>query len=259
MLLIFILALQGFLGSVPATCFAQTYDATADFSSSANPNGVWSYGQTTTLGALVLYNASRTIPFVGPSGKEWYPAPEADTDRPDVVYWIPGAPQLTLSAGPAGEWSVVRWTAPADGTYSVNTTFSGFWPDSVVDGDVHVLVNNRHLFDSNIGPQGIAPASYSGQITVSQGDTVDFVLGFGANGTNSRDRAILTARISATQGSILSTASGDNQTGTVLKALPQSLVVQVTDQSGNPPTTQCGHYFLGHPRTHRNPDPCRPF
>jgi len=36
---------------------------------------------------------------------------------------------------------------------------------------------------------------------------------------------------------LLSIHSGDNQTGTVLEALPQPLVVQVTDQSGNPPTT----------------------
>jgi hypothetical protein len=191
-----ILTILGFIGSVPATCSAQVYDATADFSSNANPNGVWSYGWTSTLGSLILYDAHRTIPFVGPSGEEWYPAPEADTDRPDVVYWIPGSPQLSMAAGPAGEYSVVRWTAPANGTYLVDATFSGFWAMSVVDGDVHVLVNSQHLFDSMIGPQGIPPTLYSGQITVAQGDTIDFVLGIGANGTNSFDRAILSTHIS---------------------------------------------------------------
>ena len=57
-----------------------------------------------------------------------------------------------------------------------------------------MLKNGQHLFDSQIGQQGTPP--YSGQITVSQGDVVDFAIGVGPDGTDSFDRAILTAIIS---------------------------------------------------------------
>lgn len=218
-LTLLILAL-GLLFCIPATCFGQTYDATADFSPNANPNGVWSYGWTLTLGTFTPYDTHRTIGFLGPSGEEWYPASQGD-NSPDVVYWVPGSsPQLTLAAGPTGEYSIVRWTAPADGNYSINATFSGFYGQL---GEVHVLVNNRHLFDS---PAGAPAASYSGQITVSQGDAVDFALGIGADGTNSFDRAILTARISPGCGQVnaCGSASANSPNGCVnLSFGPSSL------------------------------------
>ena len=47
---------------IPIRAGAQTYDAAAQFSGTDNPNGVWSYGCTQSLGAAFhLY--TQQIPF----------------------------------------------------------------------------------------------------------------------------------------------------------------------------------------------------
>jgi hypothetical protein len=94
-----------------------------------------------------------------------------------------------------GEVTIIRWTAPASGSIQVAASFQGFWNEAVVDGDVHVLHNNVALYNSAISASPNPAVSYSGAVTVTAGDTIDFVMGYGQNGTNSWDRGIVSAQI----------------------------------------------------------------
>ena len=87
--------------------------------------------------------------------------------------------QVCLHPGPNGEFSAARWTAPASGQVAINARFTGV-PKIPATTDVHVLHRDRPLFDSLINVSGYSnSAAYSGRIVVAQGDTVDFVVGFG--------------------------------------------------------------------------------
>jgi hypothetical protein len=111
--------------------FSQTYDAVKDFSSAQNSNGVWSYG---------------TIPFTGGqfTGGQFTPLPTksicgqlagwnyAGTGGvPPFIYGGAGtcgggmAPVGVLDMHPSqnGDYAVVRWTSPADGTYTISGAF----------------------------------------------------------------------------------------------------------------------------------------
>jgi hypothetical protein len=98
-------------------------------------------------------------------------------ETPFGFAWPPR--QVCLHPGEKGEFSVARWTAPASGRCKVKATFTGL-PKSPATTDAHVLHRGRSLFQGllNIGGQPNA-ASYSGTIEVAQGDTIDFVVGFG--------------------------------------------------------------------------------
>ena len=91
---------------------------------------------------------------------------------------------------------VVRWTAPAAGTCSLDAVFTGL--DSTgATTDAHVLVNGRELFAGDIrGGLECATnvASCSKTIAVAAGDMIDFAVGPGGNG-NGFDSTGLTAKI----------------------------------------------------------------
>ncbi len=203
-----------------STAAAQSYDAVADYSTNANPNGAWSYGWTPTVGgAITLYDASRTIPFLGPSGQEWYPSGTGDVARPDIVFW-----QGEMLLGPLTgmAYSLVRWTAPADGEYLVQGSFAPFYPpmyngQQFFDADVHVLTNGVSIFDGMIHPGGAA-VPYSASVSLKTGDKVDFVAGFG-------NRANLVAVI--TQGNRAPVAA--DQSVTTDQGAPVNITLTATD------------------------------
>jgi hypothetical protein len=85
--------------------------------------------------------------------------------------------------GPQGQNSVIRWTAPTNGTYQINAVF---WGDDFVGPtttDVAVLHNGKTLYGSEV--TGFGPSSdqsYTGTVSVNAGDTVDFSVGYGTDG-----------------------------------------------------------------------------
>jgi|ERR1039458_1229304 hypothetical protein len=184
---------------------AQSYNAAGDFSIGSNPNSAWSYGYSYGVGSAVILDTTSTnpaapnLPLSGwlgnenPSPYTGYPSELHNgtanivTDNFTTVY-KPG--QLGLQPGDSNEVSIVRWTAPFSGTFSINATFSGL--DSLGDSvDVHILHNGSSLFNSVVSP---SPASYSGLQSVIAGDTIDFVVGNGGNGLND-DTTALSASI----------------------------------------------------------------
>jgi hypothetical protein len=121
------------------------------------------------------------------------------TDRPIQalgITWAPG--QLALHPGRNGEYSAVRWTAPADGNVDVAAAFTSIAERATTD--VHVLHNDRPLFDGfiNVNGQG-REQGHRGPVAVKTGDTVSCVVGFG-NGDYGADTTALALTIKTADG-----------------------------------------------------------
>jgi hypothetical protein len=187
------------------------YDAAADFSiTNGNPNGVWSYGYfapgTTT--PLNLYTTTYTNFIGGPGWIAWndptvgngtVPAAFKNTtgvtETSGTVQLQPG--QLAEHPGPNNEAAVVRWTAPASGTYLINVTFSG--ADLVgTTTDVHVLNGGVSAFDGNVNGFGNS-TTFSETLTLPVNFHIDFEVGFGNDQNYFFDSTGLSAQISPFQ------------------------------------------------------------
>ena len=101
--------------------------------------------------------------------------------------------QLALGPGFFLQYSVLRWTAPTSGTFSINATFSGlsFLGDTA---DVHILHDGVSIFDSNVTGSP-SPTSYTGALGLASGDTIDFAVGVGSDGNYNEDLTALSASI----------------------------------------------------------------
>lgn len=148
-------------------CSATTYDAAADSSTTNNPNGVWSYGWSSMLTSTLN---------VCPDGS-------------------------------GGEYCHARWTAPDAGIFDITAEFSGVDFVAGTTTDVHVSPNGVSLFngsvDSFVGYDdsasfGPTPSSSfsTTAVPVSNGDIIDFTVGFGSNGNFYYDTTTPSATIS---------------------------------------------------------------
>jgi len=159
------------------------YSAAHDFSFTLNPNSVWSYGYTTTVGgAFNLYTVAGLTDFSNEAG--WF-GPISGCCAPGYPLVVAGPSQVptVLDMGPGpSSYSVVRWTAPSRGRWDVVGQFFG---TGATTGDVHVLHNGAEVFKSALNGSEVAPFSLA--INVSPGDTVDFAAGPGADGNNDGD------------------------------------------------------------------------
>jgi ELWxxDGT repeat protein len=186
------------------------YDAALDFSATDNPNGVWSYGQSITL-----TSAFQRYTQAGPNNENPPPANLLDTwnagtggrhSYPSVLHngtsnaitsnaftYLPG--QLAFHPGPNGQYSVVRWTAPRAGSLSLEAAFSGLDFGGPTTTDVHILRNGAALFNGEVTKFGTGP-SFNSEVVVAAGDTIDFAVGYGSNGTYYSDTTGLDVFIS---------------------------------------------------------------
>jgi hypothetical protein len=156
---------------------AFVYDANADFVPNLpNPNGVWTYGYTPTLGGafvpLAQYSTSSIAFF-------W--ETNLSANAPSIAKFTANANgaligETTLHGGPNGEYCVLRFTTPVAGAYDVLASWRG--PGDIGNSDLHLLLN------SNSGsPLGFTNSTNtSGTIQLSglllnAGDTVDMSVG----------------------------------------------------------------------------------
>jgi hypothetical protein len=105
---------------------------------------------------------------------------------------------LNLHPGPAGEKSVVRWTAPFFATVKIEGRFEGIDTHGTTT-DVAVVKNMATsspttLFSDNIDFYG-DKASFSFTTSVRAGDTINFVVGYGSNANHGFDSTGLSATI----------------------------------------------------------------
>ena len=113
-------------------------------------------------------------------------------ETPFGFAWPPR--QICLHPGEKGEFSTARWTAPQAGPCTVNATFTSL-PKTPATTDVHILHNGKPLFDSLLSINGSPnSAAFSRRVVLAQGDTIDFVVGFG-NGNYGSDSTGLEATL----------------------------------------------------------------
>jgi hypothetical protein len=186
---------------VPSTT---VYDAATDFSPIHNPNGAWSYGWSSTLGSTFnidqvprhyggLDDWESALPLRGNVIHNGTDMPQYITERTAV--YQPG--QLGQHPGIDGEYSLIRWTAPANGSISIASTFSGTDFVGPTTTDVHVLRNGISLFDGIVNGYGpTSSRSFTGNLTITTGDTIDFAVGDGPDGNYYYDNTGIAATIS---------------------------------------------------------------
>jgi len=141
-----------------------------------------------------------------PAGREpWATLNPFDqpVETPFNFTWPPR--QVALHPGPQGEYSVVRWTAPAADRYSIAATFTGLFKATT---DVHLLHNGRPQFTAQLNLGGNPnTATHTSDLALAAGDTVDFVVGWG-NGNYGSDSTALTATITSAAGGVFDLATG---------------------------------------------------
>ena len=200
---------------------ATTFDLNAHFSVQQNPNKVWEYGYSETNSLdPAQFRVDAYVATAGPL-VFWHPAV---TDRPGPGYypyvaynptaqsqygssngWSARPGEVTMEASNTGQYSLIRFTAPAAGIYGISARFEGVH-FGLSSTDVHVLHNAKSLFDAFIEGYGGDPAfhkvegasptaSYSGQVELKANDTVTFACGYGRNKTHFSDTTGLFARL----------------------------------------------------------------
>lgn len=195
-----------------ASTLAVANDPGREFSITKNPNGVWSYGYTSTLGGpFTLYSATKLNFYEEQGWDNWY-SPEANwCDTPYASRGIVGretqqlansliVPRESLELHPSctNDYAVVRWTAPVSGKYELHGNFFGM--QTACGGtstDVHIRWNSdTSLFDG--GVYGLAQQRFAFvdlDEQVLAGDTIDFAVGFGDDGNYWCDSTALQLKI----------------------------------------------------------------
>jgi len=174
-----------------------TWSAVSDFTITANPSGAWSYGwedflgapfspytvtDTTSVPGMDAWLEDGTYPFNPP-----YVARNVTTRT--ICYEMYCVPVGYLHFHPSSDdqYSVVRWTAPARGVYTLEGAFIGLDYGGPTTTDIHVLVNSTvSLFQGEINSFN-QPLPFQGTVALRAGDTVDFEVGFGSDGNYEND------------------------------------------------------------------------
>lgn len=167
-----------------STAFGSTYDPFGNFSTVTNPNGVWSYGTSSTVGGSFT-PFTYTGSFQGiPSLPRWEDfARYVPTIAKNVSGSAVNAGTGTIPAGyllfhpgfyAVDQYAVLRFTAPSAGLYNLAGLFQGLdrYPTTT---DNHVVVDGASIFDGTTFSFG-ATNPFAISRVLSAGDTVDFSL-----------------------------------------------------------------------------------
>ena len=174
------------------------FDLAEGFAPDSNPNGPWAYGSSTSVGGAFT---ALTVPHVSPAdGGESVPSWQLSSFQTPAVYRNTSGNTITVGRGaatlPAGtvwyypgedgrpeNYGVIRLTVPSGsaGNYELKAQVAPVYPGAPQgDTDFHIVHNGRELFSRFLLPQ--ASADYTTVLAISEGDTIDFVIGRGADG-----------------------------------------------------------------------------
>ncbi|MBI5384903.1 MAG: immunoglobulin domain-containing protein [Verrucomicrobia bacterium] len=191
---------------------AVTNDLSVDFSSTSNPNGVWSYGYAGTVGGPfnLLLSRQSSVCENGVPISSWQLTPTtspivaqngtAQTGSisggqallpPGTVYFWPG------QDGRPENFGVVRFTVPTNGAgdYQVEAAVQCFYAGSYSgDADFHIATNGVEAFGAAIPPRTGAAAA-TNVFALVAGDTIDFMIGRGQDGSEYGSGLKIQARV----------------------------------------------------------------
>jgi len=179
-------------------------DPAHEFSIAKNPNGLWSYGSTTTLGGPFTLYPQALVNLQGVQGKDLWNvgttdctdsqtpyagrSPEQQTQPPAFIIFP--VDTVDMHPGCHGEDTVVRFTASLGGNYRLRGSFEGI-DECCPTTDVHIRLNSAtSLLDGNINGFGQV-VLFDLQQQVSASDTIDFIVGFGTDGNYFNDSTAL--------------------------------------------------------------------
>ena len=176
-----------------ATGTILTGNAVQDFSISTNTNtstDTWQYGGVALDGSGFIrdtdntgsINAGAIIAWKTPNSLGGITFNTSGVNQYYNIHTNQPADELGMFAG-TGDKAILRWLAPASGTYAVTGLFRAI---DQSDADVAIIKNENvavgaALFsDIVLGNQNAKPFSLN--VTVNAGDTLDFRVGFGNDG-----------------------------------------------------------------------------
>ena len=182
-----------------------TYDAVNDFSLSGNPNGTWSYGSLSSFTGGTFTSDTATTTNIDFSGELVWTNGAEDFTRTAVVantsdsiayyYTIQQPPDL-LNLAVEGSSSVVRWTAPASGTYNVSGLFQRIDTNNAVTVNVAIVEDAASFIVPESTLSGFGDQNgFNFVVDLQSGETLDFAA-FN-NGNPSYDSTGLSATITA--------------------------------------------------------------
>ncbi len=193
-----LLILTGMLAGFALAAKSQTFDLSRDFSRLSNPAGAWSYGYETNVGGgfTRFTDSWQSLDNGGALIDIWT---KSDHDNAAIYHngssttgsccygqgvYPPGA--IWLVAGAAGHvdnYCAIRLTIPPGGagTYRLESPVHTYIDGSISgDTDLHVVLNGTELFGQFISPSSGGGYTNS-SLALSDGDTVDFLVGRGAD------------------------------------------------------------------------------
>ncbi len=215
-------------GGGQTTFQPQTYDLAADFSFANSAGSVWQYGYSAANSLAPDQFRADTVADTSNAGTGfWHPTTSVNTGVTSGYYpyvakntastahadptgnWAVRAGEIAMEGSGSGQYSLIRFIAPAAGKYQIAANFQGIH-FNLSTTDVHVLQNGVSVFDANIDGYGGDPgfhavqganpnATYSGTLTLNTGDIVTFAVGIGANQTVYNDTTGLTVHIVTVQ------------------------------------------------------------
>jgi hypothetical protein len=157
------------------------WDSSADFSTTQNPSGAWSYGWGAGLNDFTAYD--KTYYHSGQRSTYWYYHTNGYTSGPflwkNEIFWVYGIPPGKISQFPSNSLlSKLRWTSPLDGFVSVTGTIG---KGSSAAGDLWIVKDGtEELYyreETNIDES--VDLSLNNAVSVNIGTTIDFVHGAG--------------------------------------------------------------------------------
>jgi hypothetical protein len=165
--------------------YAQTWNMSDDYSTTNNPNGVWSYGRKWSADGSTFDLFTTTW---GTSG--WYMG-NIGNGGPGIQAGV----DLWAKANANG-LPCVRWTSPQSGVFNLISTFTG--ADSRgVSVIVYIALNDSVIFSDSINAYLDSTTYSSGNFHCKQGDYIDFLIEWNANGgvTSEADWTIVSGTI----------------------------------------------------------------
>lgn len=186
-----------FAFSLPAA--AQSFDASTDFSTTANPSNGWSYGWSPSL-LQPFQLASVAGNLCGTAARGWSPgnylgvykntAAQSSTCQ-TAAY---ARETVILHPGSSGQYAKLRWTSPGTGFCTISVAFTGADVSFPTSSDVAVLYNGTAIASAAVDSyaEGFVFAT---TINVLAGETIDFAVGYGSNQTFNGDSTAVDASI----------------------------------------------------------------
>jgi hypothetical protein len=179
------------------------YNLSSDFSLNTNPKGTWSYGfmnndesPNPSTFKIYTFHGSYYDFFANKPIEGLYtwrnPLPEGTGQGRDSGLEITkniteqkvrlSAPnQVSLHPGFNGYYSAVRWTVPESRNYLVTAEFVGL-DTKPTSTDIYVIHNDEKIYSDYVNDYQ-RPHQFSRNLSLTQGDTIDFIVGWGKDKT----------------------------------------------------------------------------